>query len=138
MEGISNTDVYSLFQLSENQLTKKYLIKQNVICYLFKHYFQFEFLFLDIRLNPEQTAANPIKREPSLMTILLKLESNVQDNELKIISNIFKPFVNEIILNDYRVLMENIFRKYFPGNVNLLKISIRRILNLASFLCLII
>ena len=39
MEGISNTDVYSLFQLSENQLTKKYLIKQNVICYLFKHYF---------------------------------------------------------------------------------------------------
>lgn len=47
------------------------------------------------------------------MTILLKLESNVQDNELKIISNIFKPFVNEIILNDYRVLMENIFRKYF-------------------------
>ena len=45
MEGISNTDVYSLFQSSENQRVKEYLVKQNVICYLFKHYFSSNFYF---------------------------------------------------------------------------------------------
>ena len=47
------------------------------------------------------------------MTILLKLEEGFQDNKLKILNKMVKPFVKEVILNDYRVLMENIFRKYF-------------------------
>jgi hypothetical protein len=45
MEGISNIDVYSLFQSSGDQRTKEYLIKQNVTCYLFKQYFSSNFYF---------------------------------------------------------------------------------------------
>lgn len=48
-----------------------------------------------------------------MIAILAILKQDIRDDKLQKISNIFKPFVSELLLNDYRVLMEKIFRNFF-------------------------